>query len=121
MITPTLKRKPEGVQVWPSAVERLCSLAAKNENIIQQSEALLDVAMDLTQRDMRDIELLGRRVQTSDYRDAKAEAYFAMLEVLGLLEAVVSQDNSVEYKIIRDTAMQLTAHFRSKTYGHEKT
>ena len=119
--TQTLDRKPTGSQIWPSAVERLCSLAAKNESIIQHSESLLDVAMDLTQRDMRDVELLGRRVQTSDYNDPKAEAYFAMLEVIGLLEAVVETDDAVEYKIIRDTTMQIAAHFRSKTYGHEKT
>jgi hypothetical protein len=106
----TIKRIPKGEEIWPKVINDLCCLAS-NESQAYLAPQLLAIAKDLTERDLRDVEVHGRRIATDDVLTPRHAVYFHMLDTLGYLQAVPDCWH------LKLELMMLTAKMREEFYG----
>lgn len=110
-----VSRVPRGRLVWISAIERVDKMS-QEETTRFFSQGLSMLAQDLTQRDLRDVEVTGRRLHTGDMMEPLPDAYFHIIEALGCLEAHRKEDD-YQTEILMQNCALLAAEIREAMNG----
>ena len=106
-----IDRNPKGRLVWISAINKVDKMA-RDEATGYFSHELAFIAQDLVERDLRDIEVTGRRLHISDVKEPLQDAYFFLIETLGRLEAACTSDDDIECKMLMQNCALLAAEVR---------
>ena len=110
-----VSRVPKGRMVWIQTIEKLDKMS-QDESTEFFKGGLEKVAQDLSQRDIRDIEVTGRRLHTGDIQEPLQDAYFHAIEVLGCLQAACS-DGDYRNEILLNNCALLCAEIREALNG----
>ena len=84
------------------------------------STELAFIAKDLVERDMRDIEVSGRRLHVSDMKEPLQDSYFYLIEALGRLEAACDGDEDLERRMLMQNCALLAAEVRKAMQNGQK-
>jgi len=106
-----IDRKPTGRLVWISAINKIDRMAQEEATDYFSCE-LAFIAKDLVERDLRDIEVSGRRLHVSDMKEPLQDAYFYLIETLGRLESACVDENDLQRRMLMQNCALLAAEVR---------
>jgi hypothetical protein len=112
-----ISRSPKGRLIWICAIEKIDKMV-REEATEYFANGLRSLTQDLTQRDLRDFDVNGRRLHESDIKEPMQDAYFHLIEAIGCLEACTSEDNH-RRNILFQSAALLAAQIREEFSGIE--
>jgi len=92
-----IDRNPTGKLIWLSAIARIDDMAQEQSDC---SHELSLVATDLVERDLRDINVVGRRLQMSDVKEPLQDSYFFLIEAIGRLEVACDDKDPALIELI---------------------
>lgn len=114
-----IDRTPQGRLVWLSAISRIDKMAQEEATEYFSTELAL-IAKDLVERDLRDIEVSGRRLHISDMKEPLQDAYFYLIEALGRLDAACDSDEDIERRMLMQNCALLAAEVRKAMQNGQK-